>query len=63
MLCVRVREGDAAACGGVDGGDGEVWGGEAYDLMAKGSGEVWDFGGGRGVRRAWGRFCGVGMRV
>lgn len=38
MLCVRVCEGDAAACGGVDGGDGEVWGGEAYDLMAKGLG-------------------------
>lgn len=42
MLCARVCEGDAAACGGVDGGDGEVWGGEAYDVMAKGvGGKYW----------------------
>jgi len=42
VLCARVCEGDAAACDGVDGGDGEVWGGEAYDVMAKGvGGKYW----------------------
>ncbi len=54
MLCARVCEGDAAACDGVDGGDGEVWGGEAYDVMAKGvGGKYWVFEGGCEGRGLW----------
>lgn len=63
MLCARVCEGDAAACDGVDGGDGEVWGGEAYDVMAKGvGGKYWILR--VDVREEdLVRFCGVRMRV